>query len=146
MHKENILNIELNRIIYTKLGEEANTMTEMELDAEATMDAPTIAELITKKTTEATKNLTKEIQILNNRINQLKNSKKEKRGQSPSGASAKKQIAVKKVTFQKEKTLPLKVKPNPQKNIKKSQNTKGNRGSGSTEKKGRSRSRSSRRR
>ena len=76
IHKENNLSIALNKIISTKLGEEANTITEMELDGEATLDAPTIAELITKKTTEATKNLTKEIQVLNNRINQLKNSKK----------------------------------------------------------------------
>ena len=143
-HKENILNVELNKIINTKLGEEANTVTEMELDGEATLDAPTIAELITKKTTEATKNLTKEIQVLNNRINQLKNSKKEKRGQPSSGASAKKQIAVKKVTFQK--TQPSKEKTNPQKSTKKLQNTKGNKRSDSSERKGRSRSRSSRRR
>ena len=147
IHKENNLNIALNKIINTKLGEEANTITEMELDGEATLDAPTIAELITKKTSEATKNLTKEIQVLNNRINQLKNSKKEGRGQPPSGASTKKQIALKKVTFQKqkEKTQPSKERTNSQKSVKKSQNTKGNKRSGSTERKGRSRSRSSRR-
>lgn len=89
IHRENNLSIELNKIINTKLGEEANSVTEMELDSEATIDAPTIAELIAKKTTKATRSLTKEIETLNNNISQLKNSKKERRGQSPSSASEK---------------------------------------------------------
>ena len=146
VYRENSLSLELSKIINTKLGEEANELTEMELDNEATLDAPTIAELITKKTNEATKNLTSEIKSLSNQVNQLKKSKKEERGQSPGGASKKKQITTKRVSFQKGTKKPTKESTKrPKEKGNGHKNTRGDRKLDSTSKNGRSKSRSSKR-
>ena len=75
----------------TEIGENTNNTTEMEIDGEGVMDAPTINEIITKKTNDATAKLSIGIKHLKNQISQLKSSKNSTRGPSR-GASTKKEI------------------------------------------------------
>ena len=87
----NKLDLELKKIVETEIGENTNNTTEMEIDGEGVMDAPTINEIITKKTNDATAKLSIEIKHLRNQISQLKYSKNSARGPSR-GASTKKEI------------------------------------------------------
>ena len=143
----NKLDLELKKIIETEIGENTNDITEMEIDGEGVMDAQTMNEIITKKTNAATTKLSTEIKHLKNQISQLKSSKNSTRGPSR-GASAKKEItkAKKQVGQKATKRTNTGKKDTPQstEGPPKKVTFQSNKRNDSVRRKGRSRSRSSR--